>query len=130
MENLTSPWVLKDNALYAAMKPGSVLQMIAVEDIGQYGALAFTDSRLEGRAIDIAGDAVTMPEAARVMGHVLGKPITFVEVPIEEVRKSSEDLAIMYEWFGSTGYDVDIPALEQEFGIKPTSFEQWAANLT
>jgi len=130
MENLTSPWVLKDNALYAAMKPRSVLQMIAVEDIGKYGALAFTDSRLKGRAIDIAGDAVTMPEAARVMGHVLGKPITFVEVPIDEVRKSSEDLAIMYEWFGSTGYDVDIPALEQEFGIKPTSFEQWAAKLT
>lgn len=130
MENLTSPWVLKDNALYAAMKPTSVLQMIAVDDIGKYGALAFTDPRLKGRAFDIAGDAVTMPEAARVLGHVLGKPITFVEVPIEEVRKSSEDLAIMYEWFGSTGYDVDISALQREFGIPPTTFEQWAARLT
>lgn len=129
MENLTSPWVLKDDALYAAMKPSSVLQMIAVEDIGKYGALAFTDARLKGRAIDIAGDAVTMPEAARVMGHVLGRPITFVEVPIEEVRKSSEDMAIMYEWFESTGYDVDIQALEREFGVKPTTFEQWAAGL-
>ena len=119
MENLTSPWVLKDNALYAAMKPTSVLQMIAVDDIGKFGALAFTDPRLKGRAIDIAGDAVTMPEAARVIGHVLGKPIRFVQVPIEEVRKSSEDLAIMYQWFVSTGYDVDIAALEQEFGIKP-----------
>ena len=87
----------------------------------------------EGAAVgclDIAGDAVTMPEAARVMGHVLGRPITFVEVPIEEVRKSSEDMAIMYEWFGSTGYDVDIAALHREFGIKPTTFEEWAVKLT
>jgi uncharacterized protein YbjT (DUF2867 family) len=130
MENLTSPWVLNGDVMSAAMKPRTVLQMIAVEDIGKYGALAFTDPRLHGRAIDIAGDAVTMPEAARVLGHVLGRPITFVEVPLEEVRKSSEDMAIMYEWFGSTGYDVDIQALEREFGIKPTTFEQWAARLT
>lgn len=129
MENLTSPWVLKGDALYAAMKPRSVLQMIAVDDIGKYGALAFTDPRLKGRAIDIAGDAVTMPEAAKVLGHVLGKPIAFVEVSLEEVRKSSDDMALMYEWFGSTGYDVDIQALEREFGIKPTTFEQWAVKL-
>ena len=89
-----------------------------------------TDPTLTGRAIDIAGDALTMPEAARVLGHVLGKPITFVEVPIDEVRKSSEDPAIMYEWFGSTGYDVNIPALQREFGINPTTFEEWAAKLT
>ena len=130
MENLTSPWILKDNALHAAMKPTSVLQMIAVEDIGKYGAVAFTDPRFKGRAIDIAGDALTMDEAAEGMGRVLGKPITFVEVPIDEIRKSSEDLAIMFEWFGTTGYDVDIQALEREFGIKPTTFEQWAAKLT
>ena len=130
MENLTSPWFLKDNALYAAMQPTTVLQMIAVEDIGKYGALAFTDRRLKGRAVDLAGDALTMAEAAEVMGRVLGKPITFVEVPIDEVRKNSEDLAIMFEWFGDTGYDVDIQALEREFGIKPTTFEQWAAKLT
>jgi uncharacterized protein YbjT (DUF2867 family) len=129
MENLTSPWFLKDNALYAAMKPTTVLQMIAVEDIGKYGALAFTDPRLKGRAIDIAGDALTMAEAAEVMGRVLGKPITFVEVPIDEIRKSSEDMAIMFEWFGTTGYDVNIQALEREFGIKPTTFEQWATTL-
>ena len=112
------------------MKPTTVLQMIAVEDIGKYGALAFTDPRLKGRAIDIAGDALTMAEAAEVMGRVLGKPITFVEVPIDEIRKSSEDMAIMFEWFGTTGYDVNIQALEREFGIKPTTFEQWAATLT
>jgi hypothetical protein len=34
-----------------------------------------------------------MPEAARVMSHVLRRPITFVEVPVDEGRKNSEDMA-------------------------------------
>jgi uncharacterized protein YbjT (DUF2867 family) len=129
MENLPTPWFLNGDTIYAAMKPTTVLQMIAVADIGQYGALAFTDPRLKGRELDIAGDEVTMPEAARVIGQAMGRTINFVEVPIEEVRKNSEDFALMLEWFGRVGYDVDIPALAREFGIAPTTLAQWAAGL-
>jgi len=127
MENLPSPWFLNGDTLYAAMKPTTVLQMIAVDDVGKYGALAFTDARLKNRAIDIAGDAVTIPEAARVLGQAWGRTINFVELPIEEVRKNSEDLALMLEWFGKVGYDADIAGLEREFGIAPTTLAAWAA---
>jgi uncharacterized protein YbjT (DUF2867 family) len=131
MENLTSPWFLSGDTLHAAMKPATVLQMIAVDDIGKYGALAFTEPlRLKNRAIDIAGDAVTMPTVARVLGKALGRTINFVEVPIEEVRKNSEDLAIMLEWFGDVGYDADIAGHAREFGITPTTFEEWAQRLS
>src|SRR6185436_3130235 len=44
MENLPSPWFLNGDNLYAAMLPTTTLQMIAVEDIGKYGALAFTSA--------------------------------------------------------------------------------------
>ena len=48
------------------MRPNLKLQMIAVDDIGKYGARGFTDAdKLNRREIDIAGDEVTMPEAAR-----------------------------------------------------------------
>jgi len=130
MENLPTPWFLNGDTLYAAMDPATVLQMIAAEDIGQYGARAFTDAaRLNGREIDIAGDACTMPAAARVLSHALGRTINFVQVPIAEVRKNSEDFAIMLEWFGEVGYNVDIPAMAREFGIKPTTLSEWAAKL-
>jgi uncharacterized protein YbjT (DUF2867 family) len=129
MENLVSPWFLNGDALYAAMKPATVLQMIAVADIGQYGALAFTDDRLRNRALDIAGDAVTMPEAARVLGAALGRPLTFVEVPLADVRKNSEDMAIMLEWFGDVGYDADIAGNAREFGVTPTTLAAWASGL-
>ena len=131
MENLTSPWFLSGDTLHAAMNPATVLQMIAVDDIGKYGALAFTEPlRLKNRAIDIAGDAVTMPTVARVLGKALGRTINFVEVPIEEVRKNSEDLAIMLQWFGDVGYDADIAGHAREFGIRPTTFEEWAQRLS
>ena len=131
MENLTSPWFLTGDTLHAAMKPTTLLQMIAVDDIGKYGALAFTEPlRMKNRAIDIAGDAVTMPTAARVLSKALGRTINFVELPIEEVRKNSEDFAIMLQWFGDVGYDADIAGHAREFGITPTTFERWAQRLS
>lgn len=128
MENLTSPWFLNGDNLYAALAPTTRLQMIAVDDIGQYGALAFTDAaKLNRREIDIAGDERTMPETAAVLSKGLGRTITFVQIPISEVRKNSEDFAVMLEWFERVGYNADIPGLEREFGIRPTKLEAWAA---
>ena len=131
MENLTTPWFLNGDNLYAALQPDTVLQMIAAEDIGKYGALAFTQrDRVRNRAFDIAGDAATMPAVVDVLSRAFGRKITFVQIPISEVRKNSADFASMLEWFEAVGYDVDIPALEREFGIKPTTLEQWATRAT
>jgi len=128
MENLLSPWFLNGDKLYAALKPTTNLQMIAVGDIGQYGARAFTDAAtLNRREIDIAGDAVTIPQAAAILTTALGRTIEFVQLPIEEVRKNSADMALMLEWFDRVGYDADIPALTREFGIPPTTLGAWAA---
>ena len=128
MENLTSAWFLNGDTLVAAMPPATMLQMIAVEDIGKFGARAFTDAaKLAGREIDIAGDAVTMPQAAAALSKGLGRTITFVSIPIAEVRKNSADMAIMLEWFERVGYDADIPALEREFGVKLLKLDAWAA---
>jgi uncharacterized protein YbjT (DUF2867 family) len=101
--------------------------MIAVDDIGKYGARAFTHaSSLNGREIDLAGDAVTIPQAAEILSRGLGRKIEFERIPIEEVRKNSEDFALMLEWFDRLGYNADIEGLEREFGIKPTKLSEWA----
>lgn len=128
MENLVSPWFLTGDTLHSAIRPDTVLQMIAVQDIGRYGARAFTEAeRLAGREIDLAGDALTLPGAAKALSAGLGRPISFAAVPMEEVRKNSEDFALMLEWFDRVGYNVDIPGLSAEFHIQPTTLEEWAA---
>ena len=131
MENLVSPATLKGDSLYVALPPSTAVQMIAVEDIGAYGALAFTGAaRLNRREIDIAGDEVTIPQAAEALSTAFGRPIAHVQVPISEVRTYSEDLAIMFEWFERVGYNADIAGNAREFGIKPTSLTQWASAIT
>ena len=128
MENIVSPWFLTGDKIYSALDPKTVLQMIAVRDIGIYGARAFTDAaRLNRREIDLAGDALTMPETAKQLSAGLGRTIEYVRIPIAEVRKNSEDFALMLEWFERTGYNADIAALEKEFGVKSTKFAAWAA---
>lgn len=127
MENLTSPWFLNGDVIYSALNPQTSLQMIAVADIGKYAARGFTDAeRLRNREVDIAGDARTMTEVAEALSRGLGRPITYVQIPIEEVRKNSEDFAIMLEWFERVGYNADIDGTAREFGVTPTRLEDWA----
>ena len=131
MENFLSPWFkpgLDQGKLAMALKPTTALQMIAVEDIGKHGAQAFDrHEALNGQALDIAGDAKTMPETARIIGSAAGRKIEFVQTPIEEVRKWSQDYARMLEWFDAVGYDVDIQSIAKESGIQPTPLAKWAA---
>jgi uncharacterized protein YbjT (DUF2867 family) len=127
MENILSPWFLNGDKIYSAMKPDLKLQMIAVADIGKYAARAFTDAeRLKGREIDLAGDELSMTETARALSDAMGRAIEYVPIPIEDVRKNSEDFATMLEWFERVGYDADIAGLEREFGFAPTKFAAWA----
>jgi len=128
MENLTSPWFLNGDTLVAALAPTTKLQMIAVADIGKYGARAFIEAaRLNLREIDIAGDVATMPEVAAALSKGLKRKISFAGIPIEEVRKNSADLALMLEWFERVGYNADVAALEREFGVQSTKLDAWAA---
>ena len=100
--------------------------MIAVDDIGWFGARAFTDAALNRREIDLAGDVRTMPEAAEILTEALGRPIAFAQTPIEQVRQYSKDTALMLEWFERVGYSADIAGLEREFGRTLTKLPVWA----
>lgn len=130
MENFLSPWFkpgIDQGKLMMGIAPKTVLQVIAVRDIGKFGLQAFErHAELNGRAIDLAGDARTMPETAQILSKATGKRITFEQVPIAEVRKFSEDYALMLEWFDRVGYDVDISALEKQYGIKLLKLAEWA----
>ena len=133
MENWISPWFkggIDSGTLGMAVEPDTVLQQIAVADIGKYGRWAFENpEKLNRREIDIAGDALTIPQTAKAISEASGKKVEFFRVPIEEVRKGSADFASMLEWFDRVGYDADIPAASKESGIRPTTFREWASKV-
>jgi len=126
MENLLAPYSLQGSTLAVALGPGTKVQMIAVDDIGWFGARAFTDAAaLNRREIALAGDLRTMPQAAEILTEALGRPIAFAQTPIEQVRQYSEDTALMLEWFERVGYSADIAGLEREFGRALTKLPDW-----
>jgi uncharacterized protein YbjT (DUF2867 family) len=127
MENLLSPWTLDGDKLMIALPPTTKLQMIATEDIGKLGARAFTHAaEMNGQEIDMAGDALTFPEIASILSEALGKPITFVQAPIDAVRQQSEDMALMLEWFAKVGYNADIEGVQKKYGLKFAKLADWA----
>jgi uncharacterized protein YbjT (DUF2867 family) len=131
MENLLAPFSLQGSTLAWALGPGTKLQMIAVDDIGWFGARAFTDAvALNRREIDLAGDVRTMPETAEILTESLGRPIAFAQTPIEQVRQYSKDTALMLQWFDRVGYSADIAGLEREFGRALTKLPDWARGQT
>jgi uncharacterized protein YbjT (DUF2867 family) len=126
MENLLSPMFLNGDKLVSTLKPGTKLQMIASDDIGRFAADAFVRAdKWNGVELDIAGDTVTLPEAATAISAALGRTVTYQPIPIEAVRQQSDDLAKMLEWFDAVGYSADIPSLEAKWGVRPLTLAEW-----
>ena len=127
MQNLVSPWFLQGEKLVTPMRPTTKLQMIAADDIGRFAAQSILEAeKWSGTETDLAGDSVTMPEAADAVSEIVGRKITLEAVPIEAVRQNSEDFAKMIEWFERVGYSADIAALPRRWGIRPMSLREWA----
>lgn len=128
MENLPSPWFLQGDKLMTAMQPTTKLQMVAADDVGHFHAQAFIEAdKFKGAEIDLAGDSITMIEAAAAVSKVVGRTVTFQPIPIEAVRQNSEDFAKMLEWFEAVGYSADVASLPGRFGFKPMTVNDWVA---
>jgi uncharacterized protein YbjT (DUF2867 family) len=130
-DNMMAPFVLpglQKGVLAQALPADTPLQIITVTNIGQFAALVFSrKTDFLGRRIDIAGDSLTGTEFARAIGKASGREIGYVEVPIDQVRNMSEDMALMYEWFARVGYSVEIEALRRDYPeVSWERFEDWA----
>jgi len=131
MDNHTSPWMLpalKEGKVKMAMPADRKLQQVSVKNIGDFVAeLVEKREAVFGKRIDFAGDELTGEHTAAALAKASGKEITFEGFDPEIMRKDSEDMALMYEWFNKLGYSVDIQKLRQEFPeVEWQNLEQWA----
>lgn len=88
-------------------------QMIAVEDIGKWVAHLFLHpERYLGKAIEIAGDAVTFDQMIRSYQKIYGKTPRSIKLPVELFSRG--DAGKMIAWLARYGYQADIAALRKE----------------
>ena len=106
------------------------LQMIAVDDIGAFVALAFDHPRRWlGRAVDLAGDELTMTALAEAFSHACGHQSAYEQVPWKRFEQQvGRDYTTMWKWFQNVGYHVDIQPLRREYS-KLKTLECWLAQM-
>lgn len=128
MENLLFPGLIRFvmwSALDGALGKDQALQLIAVDDIGEFVAIAFNNpDKYIGIAIEIAGDELTIPQAAKIYNQVTGKPPLKVPLPTQVFKLMNAEFAGMFQWFRDKGYKADIHSLRQLYPELKT-LEQW-----
>ena len=128
-----APWVLdslKDGKMALAM-PGNVpLQQISTESIGEFvRAVVERREGVFGSRFDIASDELDANAAAAAVSSDAQKAIVYEGFPPAYMREQNEDFAIMFEWFVSDGYTVDIPDLKANFpDVSWPTFSEWSSN--
>ena len=127
MENFTTfSKPSAEGILMMPMRADKKLAMVALRDIGEFGAAAFMrPNDFLGQAIDLGGDELTMPEVAAQLSKVTGRSIQFQGLPLEQAEAAmGHDLATMFRWFNEVGYQINVAALKQTFGIPLTTFAE------
>ncbi|MFY1701847.1 NmrA/HSCARG family protein [Micromonospora sp. WMMA1923] len=101
---------------------------IAVDDIGQAAATAFTDpGRLDGMDVELAGDLRTMTEVAMILSEVTGRTITApVRTPQEAIEHGLLPFMVnVVERINENGSPAR-PEIPQALGLPTTDFRTWA----
>ena len=128
MFNFSSPEMhaaVAQGMMTMAIRPDKPLQMIAVEDLGEFVRIAFEHpDEYVGKSMDLAGDEMTMSQVVAAFSRLIGKTVRYAYQPIEDVRRFNADIAKMFEWLNEQGYHIDIAALiALHLGLM--SFETW-----
>jgi uncharacterized protein YbjT (DUF2867 family) len=118
---------LQQGQLALPLSPSLILQQSALENIAEFIALVLERrNSFLGKRIDIASDELTGEQAAKVLSDELRRKISYVQVPLEQIRQASEDLALMFQWFEKIGTGVDVASLHKQYPeVNWLTFKDW-----
>lgn len=117
---------IDSGAIMLPLSPQTRLQMIAVDDIGAFVALAFEHpGHWHNRAFELAGDELSMTQLAQAFSRVSGREVRYQQVPWDQFEeRAGHEMTVMYRWFEEKGYSVDITAVRQNYPAL-TAFNRW-----
>jgi len=94
--------------------PEKERQLVAVEDIAAFTALAFANPEdYLGKTIELSGDALTESQIADTFSKVIGRPVKLTIPTGDNSRRSDEEMTAMINFFNGEAYDADISALRK-----------------
>lgn len=122
---------LKDGILFGVLKPDTQIKWTCGDNTAQFARAAFEDpEKFSKKDINVAGDELSMYQAAQTLSRVLGKNVVYESVSHEEAvhRGLMEGTVCGQEWMEavtpSFGFDINET---RKYGVPLTSLEMWAA---
>ncbi|GAA4619635.1 NmrA/HSCARG family protein [Actinoallomurus vinaceus] len=115
MEDFTSPArFFQNGSLNVFWHDGVVMQLIAIDDIGAFAALAFANpDEYVGRAIEITGDRLTAPQIAAALSTAAGRPVPHTRVPLDTLWEHAPEAAKVFTWANERYFDTDVAPLRK-----------------
>jgi uncharacterized protein YbjT (DUF2867 family) len=123
--NWSRAYILNGTFAGNGLRPDKKHQIVAVEDIAAFAALAFAaPDQYLGKTLELAGDELTEPELAEMFGKVIGRPVQLVPPSGGWGNATAEEMEAAFNFFNGEAYTADIPALRK---IHPglLTFEQY-----
>ncbi|MFD9902799.1 NmrA family NAD(P)-binding protein [Streptomyces sp. NPDC059063] len=116
-----------EGGLISALKPGTRLSLVAVDDIGRAAAAAIAEpERFHGVELELASDYLSMTEVAEVLSRALGTHLSAPDMTVAQAVAAGMPAAgAAHEWMNVAGQPAR-PEYARDLGIPLTRFEDWA----
>jgi uncharacterized protein YbjT (DUF2867 family) len=112
--NWSRAYILNGTFSGNGLRPDKKHQIIAVQDIGVFTALAFANPDLYlSRTLELAGDELTEPALAETFSRVIGRPVTLAAPSGGWGNASEEEMQAACNFFNGEAYRADIDALRE-----------------
>jgi uncharacterized protein YbjT (DUF2867 family) len=134
---LWSAETIRDHGTFYQPMRDSRQSLVDVRDIAAVAVKALTEAGHEGQVYEITGpELLSYAEVAATLSRVLGKPVTYVDVPPEAARDAmlkagtpvwnADAFMAMSEAFAAGRFEYTTDVVERVTGQPPIRFEQFA----
>jgi uncharacterized protein YbjT (DUF2867 family) len=112
--------------LQQPLSPTTHLQMVAVDDIAAFAALAFEHPvEWKNRTFSLAGHELSMQQIADAFSRVTARDVKYVPVSWDQFEKNmGQELTVMYRWFEKKGFHFNVEEVRREYPSTHT-FDRW-----
>lgn len=124
-----------ENGFRDSRGPERMLYFIAIRDIGFFVAEAFENpGEWIGKALNIAGDAMTVSEYVATVSRVMGREIAYHQLPLDEyLELYPKPMRPLFRWYHEAGYSADVDGFRERYPnlttleqhLRASGWENW-----